>query len=96
MTTLYTMPGTCSLSSNIAVAWLDVPIEIKNMAYGDHKKDAFLAINPKGKVPALQFDEGDVLTEAAAILAWLGAEHGKEGMPATPCSAARKLKRCPI
>jgi len=79
MTTLYTMPGTCSLSPNIAVAWLDAPIEIKNMAYGDHKKDAFLAINPKGKVPALQFDDGDVLTEAAAILAWLGAEHGKEG-----------------
>ncbi|WP_306752288.1 glutathione S-transferase family protein [Paracoccus actinidiae] len=79
MTTLYTMPGTCSLSPNIAVAWLDAPVEIKNMAYGDHKKDAYLTINPKGKVPALQFDDGDVLTEAAAILGWLGAAHGKEG-----------------
>ena len=79
MTTLYTMPGTCSLSPNIAVAWLDAPVEIKNMAYGEHKKDAYLTINPKGKVPALQFDDGDVLTEAAAILGWLGAAHGKEG-----------------
>lgn len=79
MPTLYTMPGTCSLSPNIAVAWLDAPVEIHNMAYGDHKKDAYLAINPKGKVPALRFDDGDVLTEAAAILAWLGATHGKEG-----------------
>ena len=27
----------------------------------------------------MRFDDGDVLTEAAAILAWLGAEHGGEG-----------------
>lgn len=79
MTTLYTMPGTCSLSPNIAVAWLDAPVDIHNMAYGDHKKDEYLAINPKGKVPAVRFDDGDVLTEAAAILAWLGASYGKEG-----------------
>ena len=79
MPTLYTMPGTCSLAPNIAVAWLGAPVEIENMAYGDHKKDAFLSINPKGKVPALRFDDGDVLTEAAAILAWIGAEHGGEG-----------------
>lgn len=78
MTTLYTMPGTCSLSPNIAVAWLDAPVEIHNIAYGDQKKDDFLAINPKGKVPALRFDDGDVLTEASAILAWLGAAHGRE------------------
>ena len=79
MPTLYTMPGTCSLAPNIAVAWLDAPVEIHNMAYGDHKKDAYLAVNPKGKVPALQFDDGDVLTEAAAILTFLGAEYGGEG-----------------
>ena len=30
-------------------------------------------------MPALRFDDGDVLTEAAAILAWLGAAHGKAG-----------------
>ena len=76
MPTLYTMPGTCSLAPNIAVAWLDAPVTVENMAYGDHKKDAYLAINPKGKVPSVRFDDGDVLTEAAAILAWLGAEHG--------------------
>ena len=76
MPALYTMPGTCSLAPNIAVAWLDAPVEIRNIAYGDHKKAEYLEINPKGKVPAVRFDDGDVLTEAAAILAWLGAEHG--------------------
>lgn len=78
MPTLYTMPGTCSLSPNIAVAWLDAPVEVHNIAYGDHKKESFLAINPKGKVPALRFEDGDVLTEASAILAWLGATHGTQ------------------
>ncbi|WP_417818990.1 glutathione S-transferase family protein [Tritonibacter scottomollicae] len=78
MTKLYTMPGTCSLSPNIAVAWLDAPVEIENMAYGDHKKNAYLEINPKGKVPAVRFGDGDVLTEAAAILSWLGAAYGKD------------------
>ncbi len=39
MPTLYTMPGTCALATNIAVAWLDAPVEVSNMAYGDHKKD---------------------------------------------------------
>ncbi|MDG5748712.1 glutathione S-transferase [Qipengyuania sp. XHP0207] len=79
MPTLYTMPGTCALSTNIAVAWLDAPLNVENMAYGDHKKEAYLAINPKGQVPAVAFEDGDVLTEAAAILAWLGAEYGTEG-----------------
>ena len=79
MPTLYTMPGTCSLAPNIAIAWLEAPVDIENMAYGDHKKDAYLAINSKGKVPAVRFEDGDVLTEAAAILSWLGAEYGSEG-----------------
>ncbi|SEK46902.1 glutathione S-transferase [Roseovarius nanhaiticus] len=77
MPTLYTMPGTCSLSPNIAVAWLYAPVEVRTMAYGDHKKADYLAINPKGKVPSVQFEDGDVLTEASAILEWLGAAHGK-------------------
>ncbi|WP_299307322.1 glutathione S-transferase [uncultured Croceicoccus sp.] len=78
-TTLYTMPGTCSLAANIAIAWIDAPVAVHNMAYGDHKKDDYLAINPKGKVPAITFPDGDVLTELSAILAWLGAAHGGEG-----------------
>ena len=79
MPTLYTMPGTCSLSPNIAVAWLDAPVEIHNIPYGDQKKKYYLAINPRGQVPALRFEDEDVLTEATAILAWLGASYGKEG-----------------
>ena len=78
MPQLYTMPGTCALAPNIAAAWIDAPVDIVAMAYGDHKKPEYLAINPRGQVPAVRFEDGDVLTEAAAILAWLGAEYGDE------------------
>ena len=79
MPTLYTMPGTCSLAANIAVAWLDAPVEIENLQRGEHKEEAYLSINPKGKVPALRFEDGDVLTELAAILTFLGTEYGGDG-----------------
>jgi glutathione S-transferase len=78
MPTLFTMPGTCSLAPNIAVSWLDAPLEIHNIPYGNQKKPEFLALNPKGQVPVVRFDDGDVLTEAAAILGWLGATYGTE------------------
>ena len=76
MPKLYVMPGTCALAPNIAIAWTDAPIEVVAMKYGDHKKQNYLAINPKGQVPALQFDDGDVLTEAAAILSYIGTVYG--------------------
>jgi glutathione S-transferase len=79
MPTLYTMPGTCSLSPNIAIAWLNAPVEIHNIPHGDQKKEYYLAINPKGQVPAVRLDDGDVLTELPAILEWLGAVYGHEG-----------------
>ncbi len=49
MPRLYTMPNTCSLAPNIAVAWLDAPVEVRNIPYGDHKKKDYLAINPMGR-----------------------------------------------
>ena len=79
MPTLYTMAGTCALAPNIAAAWLDAPVEVHNMPHGDNRKPEYLAINPQGKVPAMRFEDGDVLTEAAAILGYLGAEYGSAG-----------------
>ncbi len=73
---LYTMPGTCALACNIAVAWEDAPIEIVNLERGENRQPDYLAINPRGQVPALVFDDGDVLTEATAILAFIGAKFG--------------------
>ena len=54
---------------------LGVPYELSPMSLerGDHKKPAYLAINPMGKVPAIKH-KGVVITEAAAICAYLADE----------------------
>jgi glutathione S-transferase len=41
---------------------------------GEPKRPEFLEINPLGKVPAVLFDGGDVLTESGAILYWFGQD----------------------
>ncbi|MEM7730354.1 MAG: glutathione S-transferase N-terminal domain-containing protein [Pseudomonadota bacterium] len=70
---LYAMPGTCALAPNIASLWAELPTEVVNLKRGDHRKDAYLSINPRGQVPSLVFENGQVLTEAAAILLFIAA-----------------------
>jgi glutathione S-transferase len=68
---LYYSPGACSLSPNIVLreAGLDFEIEQVDLATKKTKSGAdYTKINPNGYVPALQLDDGDVLTEGPAIL----------------------------
>ena len=73
---LFHTPGTCSRVTmnaleEIGLAFEDRPIDIFK---GAQRRPDYLAINPKGKVPALLV--GDVLlTETPAIVAWLVARH---------------------
>jgi len=71
---LYFSPGACSLASHIALieAGLEftterVDIRARKTASGTD----FLAINPKGYVPALELKDGAVLTEGPAILQFI-------------------------
>ena len=63
-------------SRSLIVHWMleelgeSYEIELLNLKTGEHKKPAYLAVNPMGKVPALEHD-GVVLTEAAAICCYL-------------------------
>lgn len=67
-----------SIKVLIALEEMALPYELKavNVRKGEQKTDAFLAINPNGKVPVL-VDGGFVLTESAAILIYLAEKTGR-------------------
>ena len=72
MLILYYWPGASSMVPHIVLEEIGAPYErqLVNLAQGEHKSDAYLKINPHGKVPALAVD-GMVLTENVAILTYL-------------------------
>jgi glutathione S-transferase len=72
MLTLYYSPGACSLAPHIALEEAGASFEAKpiSLKRGDQRKPDYLAINPKGKVPALVID-GRPLTENPAILTYI-------------------------
>lgn len=74
MLTLYTAPGSCSRASHIALeeSGLQFDVHLVDFAKAEQRQPDFLAINPKGRVPALATDHG-VLTESPAILAYIAA-----------------------
>jgi glutathione S-transferase len=74
MLTLYTAPGSCSRASHIALeeSGLEFGVHLMDFAKAEQRQPAFLAINPKGRVPALATDHG-VLTESPAILTYIAA-----------------------
>jgi len=70
---LYYFPGACSLADHIALIEAGLPHRLVGLA-GDKRTDDgrdFLTINPKGYVPALELDDGTVLTENPVILAYI-------------------------
>ena len=91
MLTLHFSPGVCSMASHIALEEIGEPYEKKPtlLPKGEHKTEAYLKINPRGKVPALIVD-GKVLTENTAILTYLGRRFaGKNLLPKDPLEEAR-------
>jgi glutathione S-transferase len=87
MWTLYYFPGSCALASHIALeeAGADYNTVRLNAGASEQRKPDYLAINPKGRVPALVTERG-ILTETPAILAFIaqsfpGARLGPIGDP---------------
>ncbi|MBU1376580.1 MAG: glutathione S-transferase N-terminal domain-containing protein [Alphaproteobacteria bacterium] len=72
MIKLFWSPGSCALASHIALEEAGAPYEAvrTNLREKANLTPEYLALNPKGRVPALVTDQG-VLTENVAILAWI-------------------------
>jgi glutathione S-transferase len=68
--------GSCSLASAIALeeAGADYELTVMDTKAGDQRKPEYLAVNPKGRVPALITDRG-ILTETPAILAFIAQSY---------------------
>jgi glutathione S-transferase len=81
MLTLYYSSGACSLAPHIILEEIGAPFVAKQVAIseGEHQKPEYLAINPKGRVPALT-DSAFVLTEGPAILSYLGHRFPEAGL----------------
>jgi glutathione S-transferase len=80
---LYYSTGACSLSPHIVLLEAGLPFTLEKVDLKTKKTAAgtdFLTINSKGAVPALQLDDGRVLTEGPAIVQYLADQKPDSGL----------------
>jgi glutathione S-transferase len=80
---LYYAPGSCALSPHIVALEAGVPIELDRVDFATRKTasgDDLNKVNPKGYVPALRLDNGEVLTEGPAIVQYLADRNPGAGL----------------
>lgn len=83
---LFYTPGACSLSPHMVLCEAGIHFDIEKVDLATKKTehgDDYLKVNPKGQVPALLLDNGNLLTEGVVIVQYI-ANHapGKHLMPA--------------
>jgi glutathione S-transferase len=91
--TLFYSPGASSLASHIALEEAGRPYRAIRtlLSRNEHQRPEFLAINPRGRVPALVV-EGKVITENTAILTWIADATPKaQLLPAEPIARAQAI-----
>lgn len=91
---LYYAPGACSLSPRIVLreAGISFDSEAVDLRAKKTKGGAdFYAINPKGYVPALVLDDGELLTEAAIMVQYI-ADHTPSAKLAPPPGTKERLR----
>ncbi|MDE2330770.1 MAG: glutathione transferase GstA [Bradyrhizobium sp.] len=92
---LYYSPGACSLSPHIALLEAGLPYDLVKV-YLRAKKlengDDYLQVNPKGQVPALKLDSGELVTEGPVIVQMIADQApGKNLAPARDSAERYKL-----
>jgi glutathione S-transferase len=73
---LYYAPGACSIGIHALLEEIGKPYQLEpvNLREGAQFKPPYAAVTPKGKVPALERDDGSILTEFPVIARWLGRQ----------------------
>ena len=80
---LYYSPGACSLSPHIVARELGIPVELKKVNTKDNTIEGggdYWKVNGRGYVPALELDNGQVLTEGPAIVQYLADQKPEAGL----------------
>jgi glutathione S-transferase len=90
-------PGSCSISPHIVLEEIGAPFETQRVGIleGETRSEAFLRINPKGKVPVLVLAGGATFTEAPVILQYLARRFPDVRLlPADPQQELEALQLC--
>jgi glutathione S-transferase len=91
---LYYAPGACSLSPHIALLEAGLPYDLVKVDLRAKKLengDDFLKVNPKGQVPVLALDSGELVTEGPVIVQMIADKGGKNLAPARDSEERYKL-----
>ncbi|MEH2586929.1 glutathione transferase GstA [Bradyrhizobium sp. AZCC 1721] len=91
---LYYSPGACSLSPHIALLEAGLPYDLVKVDLRAKKLengDDFLKVNPKGQVPALALDSGELVTEGPIIVQMIADKAGKNLAPPRDSDERYKL-----
>jgi glutathione S-transferase len=89
---LYYMPGACSLAPHIALRLAGQKFELEKVDTKARKTETgadYSEINPKGYVPALRLESGDVVTEGSAILQHIAGLNPAAGLAPAADTLAR-------
>ena len=93
---LYYAAGACSLSPHIVALEAGIPVELEKVdtkAKRTASDQDYWLINPKGYVPALTLDDGELLTEGPAIVQYLADLKPESGLaPANGTTARYRLQ----
>ena len=89
---LYYSPGACSLSPHIALLEAGLPYDLVKVDLKAKKLengDDYLKLNPKGQVPALGLDNGELLTEGPVIVQMIADKASAKNLAPARDSAER-------
>ncbi len=80
---LYFAPGACSMATHIVLRETGHNFDLEKVNLATKKTESgedFTNVNPKGYVPALRLDNGEILTEAAVTLQYVADQNPESGM----------------